>query len=81
MSKPPSDLQIQKLQGIFKDIAPGVSLADELILDRRQESLQDTEEWTGSIEDDCLHQAMTEAAATPLLDRQAALAYLETLPE
>jgi hypothetical protein len=32
------------------------------------------------LEDDCLHQAMTEAA-TPLLDRQAALAYLETLPE
>ncbi len=28
--------QIQKLQGIFKDIAPGVSLADELIADRRQ---------------------------------------------
>jgi AbrB family looped-hinge helix DNA binding protein len=30
--------QIQKLQGIFKDIAPGVSLADELIVDRRQEA-------------------------------------------
>ncbi len=30
--------QIQKLQGIFKDIAPGVSLADELIADRRQEA-------------------------------------------
>jgi AbrB family looped-hinge helix DNA binding protein len=30
--------QIQKLQGIFKDIAPSVSLADELILDRRQET-------------------------------------------
>jgi AbrB family looped-hinge helix DNA binding protein len=30
--------QIQKLQGIFKDIAPGVSLADELIFDRRQEA-------------------------------------------
>jgi AbrB family looped-hinge helix DNA binding protein len=27
--------QIQKLQGIFKNIAPGVSLADELIADRR----------------------------------------------
>lgn len=26
--------QIQKLQGIFKDVAPGVSLADELIADR-----------------------------------------------
>jgi AbrB family looped-hinge helix DNA binding protein len=30
--------QIHKLQGIFKDIAPGVSLADELIFDRRQEA-------------------------------------------
>jgi AbrB family looped-hinge helix DNA binding protein len=30
--------QIQTLQGIFKDIAPGVSLADELIAERRQES-------------------------------------------
>jgi AbrB family looped-hinge helix DNA binding protein len=28
--------QIQQLQGIFKDIAPGVSLADELISDRRE---------------------------------------------
>ncbi|MCU0551125.1 MAG: AbrB/MazE/SpoVT family DNA-binding domain-containing protein [Leptolyngbya sp. Prado105] len=30
--------QIQKLQGIFKDIAPGVSLADELIRDRQREA-------------------------------------------
>jgi antitoxin (DNA-binding transcriptional repressor) of toxin-antitoxin stability system len=30
--------QIQNLQGIFKDIAPGVSLSDELIADRRQEA-------------------------------------------
>ena len=30
--------QIQNLQGIFKDLAPGVSLADELIRDRRQEA-------------------------------------------
>jgi AbrB family looped-hinge helix DNA binding protein len=30
--------QVQKLQGIFKDIAPGVSLADELIRDRRREA-------------------------------------------
>jgi AbrB family looped-hinge helix DNA binding protein len=30
--------QIQRLQGIFKDIAPGVSLADELIAERRQEA-------------------------------------------
>jgi AbrB family looped-hinge helix DNA binding protein len=30
--------QIQNLQGIFKDIAPGISLADELIHDRRQEA-------------------------------------------
>ena len=29
--------QIQNLQGIFKDLAPGVSLADELIHDRQQE--------------------------------------------
>lgn len=31
--------QIQKLQGIFRDITPaGVSLADELIRDRRREA-------------------------------------------
>ena len=30
--------QIQNLQGIFKDLAPSVSLADELIRDRRQEA-------------------------------------------
>ena len=30
--------QIQNLQGIFKDLAPGISLADELIRDRRQEA-------------------------------------------
>jgi hypothetical protein len=65
MSKPPSDLQIQSLQGIFKDIAPDMSLADELITDRRQESLQNSEELTDNLEDECLHQAMTEAAATP----------------
>jgi AbrB family looped-hinge helix DNA binding protein len=34
-------VQIQKLQGIFKDIAPGVSLADELIADRRQAAQQE----------------------------------------
>ena len=39
------------------------------------------DELTDSIEDYCLHQAMTEAAQTPLLDRADALAYLETLPE
>jgi bifunctional DNA-binding transcriptional regulator/antitoxin component of YhaV-PrlF toxin-antitoxin module len=33
--------QIQKLQGIFKDLAPGVSLADELISDRRQAAKQE----------------------------------------
>ncbi len=33
--------QIQKLQGIFKDIAPGVSLADELIADRHQAAQHD----------------------------------------
>ncbi|MEB3338406.1 MAG: AbrB/MazE/SpoVT family DNA-binding domain-containing protein [Leptolyngbyaceae bacterium] len=30
--------QIKALQGIYKDIAPGVSLADELIQDRRKEA-------------------------------------------
>lgn len=30
--------QVQKLKGIFKEIAPGVSLADELIQERRQEA-------------------------------------------
>jgi hypothetical protein len=57
MPKRLNPLQIQKLQGIFKDIAHGVSLADELILDRRQESLENAEEWTDAIEDYCLHQA------------------------
>lgn len=35
--------QVQKLQGLFKDIAPGVSLADELIEDRRQEARRESE--------------------------------------
>jgi AbrB family looped-hinge helix DNA binding protein len=30
--------QIQNLQGIYKDIAPGISLADELIQERRTEA-------------------------------------------
>ena len=30
--------QVAKFQGIFKDIAPGVSLADELIQERRKEA-------------------------------------------
>lgn len=33
--------QIQKIQGIFKDLAPGISLADELIHDRRQAAQQE----------------------------------------
>jgi hypothetical protein len=37
----------------------------------------DPEEMTMAIEDYCLHQAMQEAAQTPLLDRDVALAYLE----
>ncbi len=39
------------------------------------------DELTDAIEDYCLHQAMQEAAQTPLLDRETALAYLEALPE
>ena len=35
--------QVQKLQGLFKDIAPGISLADELIEDRRQEARRESE--------------------------------------
>jgi bifunctional DNA-binding transcriptional regulator/antitoxin component of YhaV-PrlF toxin-antitoxin module len=35
--------QVRKLQGLFKDIAPGVSLADELIQDRRQEVRQENQ--------------------------------------
>lgn len=31
-------IQIQNLQGIYKDIAPTVSLADELIEERRKKS-------------------------------------------
>jgi hypothetical protein len=41
----------------------------------------ETEEITQAIEDYCLHQAMSEAAQTPLLDRDAALAYLQELSE
>jgi hypothetical protein len=43
-------------------------------------SLND-EELADAIEDYCLYQAMQEAVQTPLLDRNAALNYLETLPE
>jgi hypothetical protein len=39
------------------------------------------EDFTEVIEDYCLHKAMLEAAETTLLDRDAALAYLEELPE
>ena len=35
--------QVRKLQGIFKDIAPGVSLADELIQERREESRREND--------------------------------------
>ncbi len=31
-------IQIQNLQGIYKEIAPGISLADELIQERHKES-------------------------------------------
>jgi bifunctional DNA-binding transcriptional regulator/antitoxin component of YhaV-PrlF toxin-antitoxin module len=31
-------IQIQNLQGIYKDVAPGISLADELIQERHSES-------------------------------------------
>ena len=40
-----------------------------------------SDELTDAIEDYCLYQAMTEAAQTPLLNRETALAYLESLPE
>lgn len=33
--------QVRKLQGLFKDIAPGVSLANELIQERREEALSE----------------------------------------
>ncbi len=35
--------QVRKLQGIFKDIAPGVSLAEELIQERREEARRENE--------------------------------------
>ena len=35
--------QVEKIQGIFKDIAPGVSLADELIQERREEAHRENE--------------------------------------
>lgn len=36
--------QVSKLQGLFKDIAPGVSLADELIAERREEARQEAKQ-------------------------------------
>ncbi len=36
--------QVSKLQGVFKDIAPGVSLADELIAERREEARRESEQ-------------------------------------
>lgn len=36
--------QVSKLQGLFKDIAPGVSLADELIAERREEARREAEQ-------------------------------------
>jgi AbrB family looped-hinge helix DNA binding protein len=35
--------QIQKAQGLFKNIAPGISLADELIEERRLEAKEEQE--------------------------------------
>ncbi|NER33225.1 MAG: hypothetical protein F6J93_03985 [Oscillatoria sp. SIO1A7] len=35
--------QVEKVQGIFKDIAPGVSLAEELIRERREEARRESE--------------------------------------
>lgn len=35
--------QIQRAQGIFKDIAPNVSLAEELIQERRAEAQRELE--------------------------------------
>ncbi len=35
--------QVKKFQGLFKDIAPGVSLADELIQERREEARRGNE--------------------------------------
>lgn len=32
--------QVQKGEGLFKDLAPGLSLADELIQERRLEAIQ-----------------------------------------
>jgi len=34
--------QVRELQGLFKDIAPGVSLADELIQERREEARRES---------------------------------------
>ncbi len=36
--------QVRKLQGLFKNIAPGVSLADELIQERREEARRESEQ-------------------------------------
>jgi AbrB family looped-hinge helix DNA binding protein len=33
--------QVQKAEGLFKDLAPGISLADELIAERRAEAIQE----------------------------------------
>ncbi len=61
---------MQKIQALLKQsVPPGHSLADELIQERRAV--------VEEIEDYCLKQAMDEAKETPLLDREAALAFLE----
>lgn len=39
------------------------------------------ENFTKAVENSCLHQAMLEAVETPLLDRDAVLAYLEYFDE
>lgn len=41
------------------------------------DGVSSTEDVVDGIEDYCLNQAMDEAKETPLLDRQAALAFLE----
>ena len=41
--------QVKKIQGLFKDIASDVSLADELIQERRAESLRESHPWVKAI--------------------------------
>ncbi len=72
-------LNLQYLTGTPNDVVIPIALWRKIFPEQTRPT--HPEEFTEAIEDYCLHQAMLEAAETPLLDRDAALAYLEALPE